>query len=518
MNEFMKWRAQNPYYGKKVSVFSDTLSALPGYIPKGSKPQNLGIDIDRKGVWWDKVIDFLGADLLVNNSSAPFCVASLQPDFPDPECAASSNHIAKLETTNFKPDVILIFLGNDDVHESSLCNDENTWENFAYAYDTFLKKVSCYYPGSDIIVCTLPDYQGVEEYNQAIADAAANAQAKLIDLSTVADIRTMSELPEFMEDISNVILSSLLDEEGKKWLFENPQPSPAVVPAKNIMDELEREETKIPEPKEEANSNGEEGYKIEEEILESNYKEPEKSTEEIQEDPVHELPLSTLDLMNEPKEEAQTPAPSSKATFESEIPVLEADENEDSNDDLLEEIVPEQDENKIRLTFADYAVDDDDLDLHHEEEDDILSLMDEDPKDLDMLSETMSISAPSTKRKVLKRSHHVSSEPKPKKHSYSKQVSLNKVDEDRKMQFNQETIAIGRQMRNNDVILKAPSVSRNHAHLEYENGKWYLEDIGSVNGTILNGEKLEPHEKVQLHNGDLINICNSILQFECQAY
>lgn len=42
-----------------------------------------------------------------------------------------------------------------------------------------------------------------------------------------------------------------------------------------------------------------------------------------------------------------------------------------------------------------------------------------------------------------------------------------------------------------DVVLHSPEVSRRHAHLEFRDDSWYLEDLGSPNGMFQFGEKVE---------------------------
>ena len=47
-------------------------------------------------------------------------------------------------------------------------------------------------------------------------------------------------------------------------------------------------------------------------------------------------------------------------------------------------------------------------------------------------------------------------------------------------------------------------VSRIHATITVEKGRVYITDMGSVNGTRVNGNRLEPHAARPLQNGDII--------------
>lgn len=67
---------------------------------------------------------------------------------------------------------------------------------------------------------------------------------------------------------------------------------------------------------------------------------------------------------------------------------------------------------------------------------------------------------------------------------------------------------IGR-ARDADVMLLDPEVSRRHALCDVENGVLYLTDLGSSNGTFLNGKLLE--ESIELQPGDTIDLGNSRL-------
>lgn len=54
---------------------------------------------------------------------------------------------------------------------------------------------------------------------------------------------------------------------------------------------------------------------------------------------------------------------------------------------------------------------------------------------------------------------------------------------------------------NADVLLPDPSVSRSHARITVQNGTVTLEDVGSTNGTFVNGQRLTPQTPVTLANG-----------------
>jgi len=49
-------------------------------------------------------------------------------------------------------------------------------------------------------------------------------------------------------------------------------------------------------------------------------------------------------------------------------------------------------------------------------------------------------------------------------------------------------------------------VSRLHAVLKAKDKKLVLVDLGSSNGTYLNGSRLQPHEAHELHHGDIVSL------------
>ena len=53
-----------------------------------------------------------------------------------------------------------------------------------------------------------------------------------------------------------------------------------------------------------------------------------------------------------------------------------------------------------------------------------------------------------------------------------------------------------------DIAMVSPQVSRNHARLDLEDEELYIEDMGSANGTVVNGKPTEGRHA--LHNDDEI--------------
>ncbi|MBR2427413.1 MAG: FHA domain-containing protein [Lentisphaeria bacterium] len=80
-----------------------------------------------------------------------------------------------------------------------------------------------------------------------------------------------------------------------------------------------------------------------------------------------------------------------------------------------------------------------------------------------------------------------------------------------KKEVSQNGLSIGRET-DNDVQLLIGGVSRYHAKVEWKNEQWQIRDLGSTNGTKLNGTLvLEP---TQLHNGDVISIGEQMFRID----
>jgi len=64
-------------------------------------------------------------------------------------------------------------------------------------------------------------------------------------------------------------------------------------------------------------------------------------------------------------------------------------------------------------------------------------------------------------------------------------------------------VTIGR-VSDNSIVIDDPQVSRHHASLTFEGGQWVLRDLGSTNGTTLNGKPVTAPAVV--HDGDVIGL------------
>ncbi len=78
-----------------------------------------------------------------------------------------------------------------------------------------------------------------------------------------------------------------------------------------------------------------------------------------------------------------------------------------------------------------------------------------------------------------------------------------------------QTITIGRATSNAiwEVGLQDPSVSRPHARLSHIDGRWYLADLNSSNGTFINNKQIAGDGHA-LKNGDHITFGTTIVIFQ----
>jgi hypothetical protein len=85
--------------------------------------------------------------------------------------------------------------------------------------------------------------------------------------------------------------------------------------------------------------------------------------------------------------------------------------------------------------------------------------------------------------------------------------------EGRRLVVGAEGVTIGRS-RQCDIVIDDPNASRKHAEVRPRGGSWVLVDLGSTNGTCLNGHRIDHPEVIQ--SGDEIEIGTSVIAFEVE--
>ncbi len=78
-------------------------------------------------------------------------------------------------------------------------------------------------------------------------------------------------------------------------------------------------------------------------------------------------------------------------------------------------------------------------------------------------------------------------------------------------ELTEEPISFSRMSKNNNIyqeLGKNKLVSREHMQAFLDSKKSYIQDLGSTNGTYLNGNRLEPHKPREIFPGDVITLCS----------
>jgi neural Wiskott-Aldrich syndrome protein len=79
-----------------------------------------------------------------------------------------------------------------------------------------------------------------------------------------------------------------------------------------------------------------------------------------------------------------------------------------------------------------------------------------------------------------------------------------------KIAVTKERFVIGRGKQSSDLTLKDPNVSRQHAMVEFQNGVYFMVDMGSTNGVEYNGQRIA---RKQIAEGDAFRICDHEVRF-----
>jgi len=88
---------------------------------------------------------------------------------------------------------------------------------------------------------------------------------------------------------------------------------------------------------------------------------------------------------------------------------------------------------------------------------------------------------------------------------------MNGALQDRRLELPSPVSVVGRDP-SASVRLEEESVSKQHARITQEEGRFVIQDLGSSNGTFVNGRRI--HEPTELRPGDLIRLGAVILKLE----
>jgi len=66
--------------------------------------------------------------------------------------------------------------------------------------------------------------------------------------------------------------------------------------------------------------------------------------------------------------------------------------------------------------------------------------------------------------------------------------------------------------RSNDLVIHDPYVSRQHARLRWDGVSWWLQDLGSRNGTYLNEQPCPAHQPCQVPFGARLRLGDEVFE------
>jgi pSer/pThr/pTyr-binding forkhead associated (FHA) protein len=76
--------------------------------------------------------------------------------------------------------------------------------------------------------------------------------------------------------------------------------------------------------------------------------------------------------------------------------------------------------------------------------------------------------------------------------------------------IDKDEFVIGRSSRNSDLVISNNDISRRHALIIFDGGKYYIQDNESVNGIEFNGQRIKQQ---QINEGDVYWLASYELRF-----
>jgi hypothetical protein len=73
-------------------------------------------------------------------------------------------------------------------------------------------------------------------------------------------------------------------------------------------------------------------------------------------------------------------------------------------------------------------------------------------------------------------------------------------------------VSVGRS-KSSDIVLRGSKISKQHAGFYRDGGQWQLMDLGSMNGTAVNGNQLKANQKASIKSKDVISFWRYAFEF-----
>ncbi len=78
--------------------------------------------------------------------------------------------------------------------------------------------------------------------------------------------------------------------------------------------------------------------------------------------------------------------------------------------------------------------------------------------------------------------------------------------------ISESRVTVGR-AKSNDIVLRGSKISKRHASFDKDKDQWRLMDMGSANGTAVNGNRLQKNQKAKIKSRDVISFWRYAFEF-----
>jgi lysophospholipase L1-like esterase len=564
MNSYLQWKYKNPLYGKKVSILSDSMSALQGFIPAGAAPSYYNMEKGVRSMWWGQVLDYFGAELLVNSSMADSTIASSADNLALMPSAASDARLFSLQSQTFAPDEIWIFNGFNDAQKAPVLADGTSLKEISCALRQTIQTLQAYFPHASIRVLSLPKALSiyVAAINKQLESVAKECNVRFYDLSNIqVSLDPLSHLDAASHQAIASSFIEDLDQEAYAFITESEKAAAApkaADPVEQHLAALKRiapdllqgsESFEKPAPKEEAPQRMLSKSPVQQEAGPASRAGADGKQEQapvMAADPVLVV-TKEENLKNEvqkavPAQEAKEPQkdidnieevlqkPQSKEEAVQEMP---AETMQEEELDALQEVVFEEPETKPAAQPSDLSVpqaqpvikeqaapvQEPELDSAKMQETQVV--FKDSPRSFSRKSRNASLI-----EAIAKEGASDNEKPAQKEAPKEQPVRLSPVSEQKNWtwgvqdvqsgefyDFSQENMVIGRMLLETDITFKDKNVSRKHASVLKRGNAWYIQDLGSANGTYLNQKPLLANIQYLLQDGDMVRLADKKLKF-----